>query len=150
MAVITWGKPKIEFVKLESGKMPNTPVWVSLPEIKEGTATLATEKGTKQEAIEEGGATVDVRYNANKYSFACDLFVKRGDEKAIKDENGVVKERYAVRLTPEDPTLDGWIMEHAAVSVEESWTSADGTLWKYTFDALKPLDNKMLKLYTTA
>ena len=57
-------------------------------------------------------------------------------------------DNYAVRLTPEDETCEGFLMENCAVSVEESWSSADGKLLKYTFDGLKPTTGKICKPYT--
>ena len=66
----------------------------------------------------------------------------------IEDEDGVIVDNYAVRLTPEDEACEGFLIENATVSVTESWSSADGKLWKYTFDAKKPGTGKTLKPYT--
>lgn len=146
MAVITWGKPEVEIGITADGSTATT--FTELPEIKEDTALLTTEKGAKQEAIAEGGELVDVRYKKNKYTFTCDIFLKKGDTKPIVDADGVVSEKYSVRLTPEDDTLQGWVMDNTSVSVEESWSSAEGTLWKYTFEGIKPNTGNMLKPYT--
>lgn len=146
MAVITWGKPLVEIGVTADGATATT--FTPLPDIKEDTAKLTTEKGAKQEAIAEGGERVDVRYKKNKYIFECELFQKRGDEKPIEDEDGIILGNYSVRLTPEDDTLQGWLMDKTSVSVEETWSSADGTLWKYTFEGIKPKTGKVLKPYT--
>lgn len=150
MAVLTWGKPKVEIAPYVAGVLPATPTWAELPEIKENTAKLTTAKGTKQEAKGEGGELIDARYNKNAYSFECDIFQKRGDSKPIEDADGLIIPNYAWRLTPEDSTLQGHQMDKTSVSVEESWTSADGTMWKYTFEGLKPATGNILKPYTEA
>ena len=150
MSVLSWGKPKVEFTKSVNGEVPTepTPAWTAFPEIKEDTAKLTTTEGTKKEATEEGGDLVDTRKGKNKYSFELEIFVKKGDKKPIEDEDGVIVDNYAVRLTPEDEECEGFLIENATVSVTESWSSADGKLWKYTFDAKKPKTGKTLKPYT--
>lgn len=105
-------------------------------------------RGNEKEATEEGGDVVDTRRGKNKYVFELEIFVKKGDEKPIEDEDGVIVDNYAVRLTPEDEACEGFLIENATVSVTESWSSADGKLWKYTFDAKKPETGKTLKPYT--
>lgn len=150
MSVLSWGKPTVEFTKSVDGAPATEPPasWTAFPEIKEDTAKLTTTEGTKKEATEEGGDVVDTRKGKNKYSFELEIFVKKGDEKPIDDEDGVILDNYAVRLTPEDEECEGFLIENATVSVTESWSSADGKLWKYTFDAKKPKTGKTLKPYT--
>ena len=43
MAVLSWGKPTVEFIKSTEVK-PNA-VWAKMPEIVEGTAILETTEG---------------------------------------------------------------------------------------------------------
>lgn len=148
MSILSWGKPKIEVVAHVAGVIPAVPTWIVFPVVVEKTAQLATTKGTKSEALAEGGEVIDTRYQKNKYSFTAELFVKKGDSKPIPDSDGLIITNYAVRLTPEDETLEGWLMEAAAVSVEETWTSENGKRWKYTFDAVKPATGNLLKPYT--
>jgi len=148
MSILSWGKPKIEVVVTTTGAIPTTPTWVVFPVVKENTAKLTTTKGNKTEATGEGGETVDVRYQKNKFAFECEVFVKKGDSKPIVDADGLITANYCCRLTPEDDTLEGWIMENTSVSCEESWTSADGKMWKYTFEGLKPATGNILKPYT--
>lgn len=149
MSVLSWGKPKIEVAPYVDGALPTEPTWAAFPTIKENSTQLTTTKGTKQEAKSEGGDVVDVRYSKNSYSLSCEVFVKKGDTvKPIVDVDGVVATNYAVRLTPEDTTVEGFIIDKALVTVEETWNSSDGKLLKYTFDALKPATGNMLKSYT--
>lgn len=150
MSILSWGKPKVEVVAHVAGVIPASPTWIVMPVIVEKTAILNTEKGAKSEALGEGGEVVDTRYQKNKYSFSCELFVKKGDSKPISDDDGLIVTNYAVRLTPEDVELEGWIMEAAAVSVEETWSSEVGKKWKYTFDGIKPATGAILKPYTQA
>lgn len=148
MAVLSWGKPNVEITKSVDGAPAASATWTQLPAIKEDTAKLTTTKGTKKEAIEEGGDLIDARYAKNRYLFEMEVFVKKGDTRPVEDEDGVVPDNYAVRLTPEDELCEGFIMENCLVSVEESWTSADGKTLKYSFDAQKPKTGKTLKPYT--
>lgn len=149
MAVLTWGEPVLEICELDDkGAIPSSPTWKELPEIVQGTAQLSTEDGEVTEALDEGGAIVDSRTKKSKYSFACELFVKKGDTKPIEDEDGVVTKNYAIRLTPEDSTLKGWILPKTSVSVKTTWSSTDGTRWAYTFKGLKPATGTILQEYT--
>jgi hypothetical protein len=150
MSILSWGKPKaVEIGKLSANdETPTT--WKELPEIVQNTAKLTPQEGNKIEAIEEGGGVVDTRVEKNKYSFECELFVKKGDKKPIEDEDGVVIDNYAIRLTPEDPTTEGFILEKTSVNCVETWTSAEGKRWKYIFSGLKPKAGKILKPYPNA
>jgi hypothetical protein len=149
MAVLSWGKPKVEIGLVgPNGSEPTQ--WKVLPEIVADSTQLTSEAGEKIEATEEGGGIVDSRRKANTYSLALTLFVKKGDEKPIADIDGIIEGNYAVRLTPEDPTTEGFVMDKTAVSVTETWNSADGKRWAYTFDGLKPKSGAVLKPYTAS
>lgn len=149
MSTLAWGKPKIEFAAVTAdGAAPTT--WKEMPEIVTDTTKLNSEQGEKKEAIAEGGDVVDVRYSKSKYSLEFELFVKKGDTKPIEDEDGVIVGGYAVRLTPEDPACQGFCMDNASVAVLETWSSADGSRWKYTFNGMKPKAGKILKPYIAA
>lgn len=148
MAILSWGKPKVEVTPSIGGEPGTGAVWDAFPEIKENTAKLTPTKGTKTEATQEGGETVDVRYAKNKFAFECEVFVKKGDTRPISDDDGLVVGDYALRLTPEDDETEGFRIDCATVSVEESWSSADGKMLKYTFDVKKPKTGKMVKPYT--
>lgn len=145
MAVLGWGKPKVEIAPLNADGTPGE--WKEMPIIVKDTAKLTPTKGNKAEAEGEGGELVDARYDKNKYLFECEVFVKKGDSKPIEDDDGVVPGHYAVRLTPEDEENEGWLMDKSQAGCEESYAAADGKRWKYTFDALKPKTGKILKPY---
>ena len=58
----------------------------------------------------------------------------------------MVAHNYAVALQPEDPDVQGFCMEKTTVSVEDTFTTADGGIWAYMFDALKPgADKKQIQ-----
>lgn len=148
MATLSWGKPTVEICSFVAGVMPASPVWTPVGPIKENTAKLTTTKGSKKEAKEEGGGLVDVRFDKNGYTFELEIFVKKGATKPIVDADGVIAENCAVRLTPEDATLEGFILDKTSVQVEESFTAQDGKTLKYTFEGLIPATGDILKEYT--
>lgn len=121
--------------------------WLEMPAIVSGTAKLDTQEGDKVEAKEEGGGIVDSRRDKSKFTFELEVYAKKGDTKPIEDNDGVILTNYAVRLTPEDDETEGFIMDKASVSCVETWSSADGKKWKYTFDGLSPKTGKILKPY---
>ena len=146
MSVLSWGKPKVEIGVSLAGAIAL--IFTPLPVIVDKTALLTTTKGAKVEAKGEGGEVIDTRVEKNAYSFACELFVKKGDAKPIEDVDGTIAGRYSVRLTPEDPTIAGWLMHNTSVSVEETWSSDQGQKLKYTFDGIKPAAGNILVPYT--
>lgn len=149
MAILSWGKPKLEFAACGANGEPQTsPSWteITVP-IKQGTATLETEAGDKSEALDEGGDVVDVRFGKSKYTFTFSLFIKKGATKPIPDSDGVVSGNYGIRLTAEDSAAAGFILPKCNVSVQETWSSEDGGLWVYTFSALKPATGDTLQRY---
>lgn len=151
MAVLSWGKPKLEYAKLVNGAIPTTTgTWKLIDTPVENSTKLNVEKGEKKEAKEEGGGIVDVKVAKSKYSLEFELFAKKGKTKPIIDADGVVIDNYAIRLTPEDSTLKGYLIEKCSVSVEDSWDSENGGKWKYTFEALQPATGSTVKPYTSA
>jgi hypothetical protein len=144
MSKVGWGKPLLEFAPVINGSMG---AFIKLPTPVQDSTQLTTEKGNKLEAPLEGGELADVRYDKNKYTCEFELYRTKGATKPIPDDDGVILTEYALRITPEDPTVDGWIMKRASVSVEDTWAANIGHKWKYTFEALKPETGKMLEVY---
>lgn len=138
MAVIGWGKPRIFIKDLDA----SAPKWEELPTPVEDSTQLATTKGDKQEAKIEGGENEDVKYGRNTYALTLNIRAAKGRKRPISDEDGVVAHNYAVVVQPEDKDVQGYCMEKTTVSVEDTFTSADGGVWAYTFDALKPSADK--------
>ena len=145
MAIISWGKPKIEYAKSVDG-VPTGP-WTQIDTPKEDTTQLTTTQGDKKEATEEGGAVVDVRYGESSYQLVFTLFAKKGKVKPLPDTNGVIKGNYAWRITPEDPACEGVLIENSTVSMQIGFTPADGKTWIYTADVIQPASGDMVKPY---
>lgn len=143
MAVISWGKPKVEIIKTPDDENSDpTTGWAELSPIKEDSASLDVTEGELIEATEEGGAVVDARRKANKYKFSLDIFVKKSSTgtstRPIADENGLISDNYSVRLTPQDDECEGFLLRKTNVTVSERWTAAEGKMLRYTFDGIKP------------
>ena len=134
MAMIGWGKPRIFFKELGVKNAQ----WKEFSTPAEGTTSLATTKGDKTEAKVEGGANEDVKYNKNTYALTFNLRAAKGRIRPIEDEDGIITKNYAIVLQPEDATVPGFAMEASTASVEDSFSSAEGGVWAYTFDALVP------------
>lgn len=151
MSVITWGKPKkIEYSELDAVTgQPTT--WSQFDNPVEGTTSLETTVGETTDAYAEGHELIDRKKSASTYELRFQLYIKRNFTKPIVDVDGVVTKNYAIRLTPEDDTLPGYLMPKCSVGCTETWSSADGGRIEYTFTALKPDDDsKMLQPYTAS
>lgn len=147
MAQLSWGKPTIEFGKCGiDGATPTTWTKLSYDPVENSTKLTPT-KGEKKEAKMEGGENEAVKYAKNTYVFEFEVRAAKGRTKPIDDSDGVVEGEYAVRLTPEDPTVEGILIDKATVSVEETFDTAEGKKWKYTFDVLKPASGNQVKPY---
>jgi hypothetical protein len=139
MAVLSWGKPRI-FIQKEGETK-----WKELPTPVEDSTQLATTKGDKKEAKVEGGENEDVKFAKNTYALNLNIRQAKGRVKPIVDADGVINDNYKVVLQPEDPTNEGFCLDKTTVSVEDTWTSADGGIWAYAFDALKPESGDQVK-----
>lgn len=121
--------------------------WIALSPIKQDSTKLTTTKGAKTEAKEEGGGLVDVRFDKNGYTLEAELYVKKGWVRPIADSDGLIINNYMVRVTPEDSTNEGFVIDKASVQLEENFAAKDGKTIKYTFEALLPATGDMLKEY---
>lgn len=147
MSSLSWGKPEIEFGKCGAdGAAPTT--WEKLAFTPvENSTKLTPSKGTKKEAKIEGGELEAVKYGRNSYAFEFEVRAAKGRVKPIVDSDGVILDEYAVRLTPEDTTCEGILIDRSCVSVEETFDTEKGKMWKYTFDVLKPATGNLVKPY---
>jgi len=147
MAQLSWGKPTIEFGKCgANGAAPTT--WTKLAyDPVESSTKLTPTKGEKKEAKVEGGENEAVKYARNTYAFEFEVRAAKDRVKPIVDADGVVEGEYAFRLTPEDATCEGILIERSVVSLEESYDTAEGKKWKYTVDVLKPASGNQVKPY---
>lgn len=139
MAVLKWGKPEIEFIKLVNGDIPAEGVWSKMPNPKEGTFVINQTEGERKEAKGEGGILVDVDQASSTYTMEMDIFAAGADfVLPIPAKNGAIADEYAVRFTPFDTTLAGAIFKRTRVAIATSMTTEDGMIHHYTFTALQP------------
>lgn len=146
--ILSWGKFLLETTPSVGGAPAASAVWKAIDTPKDGTTKLNTTAGTTIEALEEGGGVVDSRTAANKYTFEFDLFVKKGVAAPFDDIDGVIAGEHCFRLTPEDPTATGFVIDRATIRVEQTFSSADGQILHYVVTALKPKTGKVVKPYT--
>lgn len=147
MSQLSWGKPTIEFGKCgANGAAPTTWEKLSCDPVENSTKLTPT-KGEKKEAKVEGGENEAVKYAKTTFVFEFEVRAAKGREKPIEDVDGVVKEEYAFRLTPEDAACEGILIDRSVVSVEETFDTAEGKKWKFTADVLKPATGVQVKPY---
>lgn len=145
MAILAWGKCKIEFATSEAGA-PNG-AWTEIDTPKEDTTKITPTAGTEVNATEEGGDVVDSRTGKNSYTFEFDLFVKKGVARPFDDNDGIIAGEFAFRITPEDKSTEGSQIDRCSLRVEESYTTADGKILHYVAKCLKPAVGKIVKEY---
>ena len=115
----------LEIIKLENGEIPSSsPTWIEIDNPVQDSTQLETTEGDVTEANGEGGELVDAYVKASTYQLTFQLFAKRGSEKPI------------------------FMLPRCRVSVVDTFSSADGERWQYTFRALKPNTGAMKQEYT--
>lgn len=135
---LSWGTCTIWISKLSDTGAATT--WTKIPTPVEGSTTLSTTKGDKKEAKVEGGLYEGIKYNKNTYSLEFEVRAVKGRDKIAEDVDGVIEGEYKLLLQPEDATVEGIQIDRGILSMEPSYTTEDGTKWKYTMDALIPSD----------
>lgn len=133
MSVLGWGKCRL-FVKDIDDEDAK---WIEFPTPVENSTTLETTKGDKQEAKVEGGENEDVRYAKSTYVLNANIRAAKGRKKPIKDSDGIIDHNYSVAVQPEDPAAIGIYIPKAKPSVEDTWSTEEGGIWNFAFDALK-------------
>lgn len=137
MAILSWGKCRIFLGKRgTSDEEPSS--WIEVPTPVENSTTLTPTKGTKTEAKIEGGDNEAVRYAKNTYALVFQIRGAKDREKPVEDDDGVIEGEYSVKVMPEDPTAPGITIKKSTLSMSPSFSTADGIIWEYTADALKP------------
>lgn len=138
MANIAWGKPRI-FIKDIDGEQTgqNAEKWIELPTPVEDSTELSAEKGDKLEAKIEGGENEDVKYKRSTYTLAFNIRKAKKRQAPFPSVDGVVDHHFAVLLQPEDPTVEGFYISSTTVSVDETFTAADGAMWQCQLECIK-------------
>ena len=142
MSVLGWGKCRLFVKDLDT----TSAKWVEFPTPVENTTTLETTKGDKQEAKVEGGENEDVRYAKSTYTLNANIRAAKGRAKPIKDEDGIIAHNYAVAVQPEDPEAIGIYIPKAKPSVNDTWSTEEGGIWEYAFDALKNEETTQIQM----
>lgn len=141
MSYLGWGKCRVIVKDLDA----DSATFEEFPTPVEGSTQLTVTKGDKKEAKIEGGENEDVRYTKNSYALACSIRAAKGRTQPIADSDGVVAHKYTVFVVPEDPACNGFQIQKATVSLEDGFSTEEGGMWNYTFDALKPTAGQMVK-----
>lgn len=142
MSLLGWGKCRVFIKDLDSSNAE----WKELPTPIENTTILETTKGEKQEAKIEGGENEDVRYSKSTYALNLNIRAAKGRNKPIKDSDGVIAHNYAVAVQPEDPEAVGLMLDKSKPSVADTFSTEEGAIWEYVFDALKPESGDQCKM----
>lgn len=141
--MLSWGKCKIWIGKLgESDAAPSA--WITVPTPVENSTVLTPTKGDKVEAKIEGGENEAVKYGKNTYALTFNIRAAKGRTKPVEDDDGVIEGFYALKLQPEDPTVEGIEIAKGTLSMVPSYNTTDGTIWEYTLDVLKPQTGKSI------
>lgn len=142
MSVLGWGKCRLFAKDIDTPSAK----WFELPTPVENSTILETTKGDKQEAKVEGGENEDVRYAKSTYVLNANIRAAKGRVKPIKDSDGIVDHNYAIAVQPEDPEAIGVYIPKAKPSVEDTWSTEEGGIWNYAFDALKNDDTTQIQM----
>lgn len=146
MAVLSWGKCVINHATSINGVPANA--WGGLDTPKEDTTKLSTTAGSDMTATQEGGNYVDAKNNKSTYQLEFDLFVKKGKDRPLLDDDGNIPGEHAWRIIPFDKLCEGIQIDRSVVRVEESFSTADGKMLHYVIRVLKPKSGKSIKQYT--
>lgn len=143
--VLSWGEPTI-YIKKKGDeawkKVDYTPV--------EGSTTLETTEGDKTEAKVEGGENEAVRYAKNTYTLNTQYRYAQGRKRPIATSDGLSTDQYAVMVVPENVNAPALYIEDSNVHSTDSYTSADGGMIQYKFDALKATKGDQIKWGTAS
>lgn len=136
MAVISWGKPRI-FIG-QSGALSSTEKsYQELSTPVEDSTNLTANEGDKTEATIEGGEAEASKFKAPTFEFTMNVRMAKDRRlpSALKQSNGdgYTSSDVSIILQPEATDAPGILIESASVSVVESYTSADGAMWEFTF-----------------
>lgn len=146
MAVLAWNYGKFETAESEGGEPKAASPWTKIDVPKKDSLKVDPKEGETKEALDEQGNIVDSKTTPATYEITWEMFVKKGVEPPFDGEEGVIAGEHAFRFTPDDPTCKGWRVDRATVSATISFSTSEGTLYKYKAKALKPKTGKAFKL----
>ena len=146
MAVLAWNYGKFETAESEGGEPKAASPWTKIDVPKKDSLKVDPKEGETKEALDEQGNIVDSKTTPATYEITWEMFVKKGVEPPFDGEEGVIAGEHAFRFTPDDPTCKGWRVDRATVSATISFSTSEGTLYKYKAKVLKPKNGKAFKL----
>lgn len=132
MALISWGKPKLYTKNADSASAKA----YEIPTPVENSTNLTPTKGEKVEAKIEGGNNEDVIYKRSTYALIYNVRKAKNRKAIYPASDGLVSDHYGIMLQPEDDTCEGFFIESSTVSVDDTYTAADGAMWQITHDAV--------------
>lgn len=138
MANIPWGKPRLFIFETDEVENDAVATGYELATPVEDSTELSSEKGDKMEAKIEGGENEDVKYKRSTYSLAYNIRKLTGRRAPFPTVDGVVEKNYGIIVMPEDNTTEGFMIEKSTVSIDDTFTAADGAIWNVQQEALKP------------
>lgn len=147
MSRISWGKCRI-FVKDND---TDNSKWEELYTPVEDSTQLTVTKGDKMEARIEGGEAEDVKYKRSTYQVVFNI--RKGKipggntirKLPFHSIDGYVEKHFGLLLQPEDPTCEGFFVGDATVSIDDTYTAADGAQWQVTMDCLRAAEGDTVK-----
>lgn len=135
--ILSWGACQPYARKYGSDGAKGTE-WVKFDVPAEDSTSLETTEGDKTEATVEGGDNEAVRRSKNKYALSFEERMGAGYKYKLDEADGIVDGEFEFLLVPtENENAPALYIPKASATVSDSYTSADGTKVKYTFDALK-------------
>ena len=146
MAVLAWNYGKFETVESEGGEPKAASQWTQIDVPKKDSLKVDPKEGETKEALDEQGNIVDSKTTPATYEILWEMFVKKGVEPPFDGEDGVIAGEHAFRFTPDDPACKGGRVDRATVSAAISFSTSEGTLYKYKAKVLKPKAGKAFKL----
>lgn len=141
MSKVNWGKPRI-FVKDVDDANAS---WYELNTPVEDSTELTPTKGDKMEAKVEGGENEDVKYKRSTYELAYNIRMLKGRQAPFAIQDGIVDHHFGVLVQPEDAECEGFYFESSTVSVDQSYTAAEGSMWQVHHDAIKAAKGDTVK-----
>lgn len=141
MSKIPWGRPTLFTFNADA----NSTTCYKLPTPVEDSTELSPEKGDKLEAKVEGGENEDVKYKRSTYTTNFNIRKAKGRKPPYPSTDGVVNDHYGLILQPEDPTTEGFYIESNTISIDDTFTAADGAIWAVQADAVKAEQGNTVK-----
>ena len=142
MSVLAWNYGKFETVESEGGEPKAASQWTQIDVPKKDSLKVEPKEGETKEALDEQGNIVDSKTTPATYEITWEMFVKKGVEPPFDGADGVIAGEHAFRFTP----CKGWRVDRATVSATISFSTSEGTLYKYKAKVLKPKTGKAFKL----